>query len=96
VYQVYILHSTTLDKFYIGHTGDRLVERIRKHLTNHRGFTAKAKDWKLVYTEVFNEKSAAYKRELQIKAMKSKERIRKLCVSSNRIRIKYINDIYSC
>ena len=82
MYQVYILYSNTLDKFYVGHTGDSLEERLRKHLSNHHGYTAKAKDWKLVYSETFDQRTLAYKRELQIKAMKSKERIRKLCNSS--------------
>jgi putative endonuclease len=41
---VYLLFSETLDKFYIGHTEMLPEERLRKHLTNHGGFTSKAKD----------------------------------------------------
>ena len=44
----YILYSETLDKFYIGHTCENLNERLTKHLSNHKGFTAKVKDWKIV------------------------------------------------
>ncbi|MDP1799991.1 MAG: GIY-YIG nuclease family protein [Bacteroidota bacterium] len=36
---LYILFSPTKDKYYVGHTGDDLVERIRKHNSNHKGFT---------------------------------------------------------
>jgi hypothetical protein len=40
-FKVYILQSTRRDRFYIGHTGDELSERIRKHNTTHKGCTAK-------------------------------------------------------
>lgn len=42
-----ILFSSQLDKYYIGHTKSTPEERLRKHLTNHDGFTAKASDWKI-------------------------------------------------
>jgi len=32
---------------------------MRKHLSNHRGFTAKAKDWKVVYFQAFENKWSA-------------------------------------
>ncbi|WP_251834110.1 GIY-YIG nuclease family protein [Kaistella pullorum] len=44
MYFCYILYSKSLDQFYIGHTGEELKERLRRHLSNHKGFTAKAKD----------------------------------------------------
>jgi putative endonuclease len=40
----YILYSKELNQYYIGHTSESLEERLRKHLSNHTGFTAKAKD----------------------------------------------------
>ena len=49
--------------------------RRQKHLTNHDGFTAKAKDWIIVWTETFDDKDAAYARERQVKAWKSKKKI---------------------
>ena len=52
----YILYSKILDQYYIGHTGEDLEERLRKHLSNHKGFTAKVKDWTIVYYETFEEK----------------------------------------
>ncbi|MBK8672065.1 MAG: GIY-YIG nuclease family protein [Bacteroidetes bacterium] len=66
-FYLYILYSISLDKYYVGHT-ENLDERLRKHLTNHKGFTSAAKDWKIVYTEKFENKSAAYKRELEVKS----------------------------
>lgn len=56
--------------------------RLRHHLTNHDGFTSKAKDWVVVHTENFNDKSSAYKRELEIKAWKSKKMIERLIASA--------------
>ena len=80
----YILYSETLDKFYIGHTCENLDERLRKHLSNHKGFTAKVKDWKIVYFEILENKSLAYKRELEMKSWKSKIKIKKLIDNSAR------------
>ena len=75
---VYILHSGILDKYYIGSTEDEINERLRRHLSNHAGFTARAKDWEVVYFEYYSEKKMAIAREKQIKAWKSKVRILEL------------------
>ncbi len=74
----YILHSSSLGKYYIGHTGDELTERLKKHLSGHDGFTGRAKDWIIAYYEQFGNKSAAYARERQIKSWKSGKMIQKL------------------
>jgi putative endonuclease len=50
---IYILYSTTLNRYYIGHTTMLPEQRLQKHLTNHDGFTGKAKDWQIVYQEEF-------------------------------------------
>ena len=71
----YILHSKFLDKFYIGHTTEAVEERLRKHLSGHAGFTSKAKDWQVVYTETFASKELAYRRELEAKTGRVKMRI---------------------
>jgi putative endonuclease len=82
-FHLYILFSSNRDKYYIGHTGDYLEERLRKHNSNHKGFTGKINDWKIVYTEVFETKEAAYKRERQIKSWKSRSKIKKLIGSEH-------------
>ena len=74
---LYILYSTSLDRYYIGHTTLSPAERLQKHLTNHDGFTAKAKDWQIVYTESFPDDGLAYARERQVKAWKSKGKIQR-------------------
>ncbi|MBT0607493.1 GIY-YIG nuclease family protein [Aequorivita echinoideorum] len=76
-YFVYILYSSKLDRYYIGST-ENIDTRLREHLWNHRGFTAKAKDWTLKYSETFLGKNEAIKREFQIKKWKSRIRIEKL------------------
>ncbi|PRA97570.1 excinuclease ABC subunit C [Chryseobacterium sp. MYb7] len=85
MHNCYILHSKTLDKFYIGHSSESLQERLRKHLSDHKGFTSKAKDWTLVYFETLKSKSLAYRREREIKAWKSKSKIQKLIQSAEKI-----------
>jgi len=70
----YIVHFAQLDKFYVGHTCETLQERLRKHLSNHAGFTAKSTDWKIVYSEEHLDKKTAYQRERTVKAWKSKKK----------------------
>lgn len=81
-YSVSILYSKTLDKFYIGYTGDSLDERLRKHNSQHKGFTCGLADWILCYTETFELKTEAIKRERKIKNWKSRKLIEKLIADS--------------
>ena len=78
-YYFYILYSSNLDKYYFGHTSN-LDERLKKHNTNHKGFTGKADDWNVVYTETYPTKELAYAREREIKKWKSRVRIKELIV----------------
>ena len=74
----YILYSEILDKYYIGHTEQSMEERLRRHLSDHKGFSAKAKDWRIVFTKEFSEKTEAAAFERQIKSWKSRRRIARL------------------
>ncbi|TKC00182.1 GIY-YIG nuclease family protein [Pedobacter cryophilus] len=74
---VYILFSSSLNKYYIGSTSN-LEERLRKHNSNHKGFTGANSDWVLRYSETFETKIQALKREKQIKNWKSRIMIEKL------------------
>jgi putative endonuclease len=73
----YILFSATKDKFYIGHTCEPIEERLRKHNSNHRGFTGRNADWRVVYSERFTQKSDAHQRERLVK-WKSRKRMEDL------------------
>ena len=77
MYTVYILYSACLDSYYIGSTSD-LEGRLHRHLTNHNGYTGRAKDWVIVYTEKFETKVAAQLREKEIKSWKARSRIDRL------------------
>jgi putative endonuclease len=54
---IYILYSESRDKYYVGYSKNP-QERLIKHNQNHKGFTATAKNWIIVYTEAFNDKTA--------------------------------------
>jgi putative endonuclease len=74
----YILYSKKADRYYIGHTCDNVLERLRKHNSNHRGYTGKFNDWEIVFVEEFENKNLAYARERELKNYKDRERIKKL------------------
>ena len=67
-----------MDRFYIGHTGEPMDERLRKHLANHSGFTSTAKCCLVKHTEELESKGAAYAREMEIKNKKSRKYIENL------------------
>ena len=56
-----------MSRYYTGSTSMSPEERLSYHLSNHKGFTSKAKDWKIVYTESFLSIEEARQRERQIK-----------------------------
>jgi putative endonuclease len=78
----YILHSADFDKYYIGATDGDLALRLKKHLSDHKGFTGKTKDWRVVHFEDYPDFIAAHRRELEVKKWKSKRRIQKLIKST--------------
>jgi putative endonuclease len=74
----YILFSDKLNRYYFGSTNGTVEERLKKHLHRHNGFTARANDWKVVYAEYFDSLTNAIKRELQVKAWKSRKKVLEL------------------
>jgi putative endonuclease len=83
MWKVYILYSALLNRHYVGYTGDPISERLRKHNTNHKGFTGGLGDWKVIYSEDHISKGTAIQRERQIKSWKSRKLIEKLIGSSH-------------
>ena len=77
-FHVYILFSAAADRYYVGFTGDELQGRLRKHNSNHKGFTGKCNDWVIVYKELFEHKQDAMQREKEIKNWKSRIKIKEL------------------
>jgi putative endonuclease len=80
-YSVYIIYSRQIDSYYIGSTSD-MDGRLRRHNSNHKGFTGKSNDWKIIYTECYSEKKLALNRERELKSWKSRTRIEKLLNSA--------------
>ena len=80
---VYILYSQTADKYYVGHTGDDLPERLRKHNSNHSGFTGANNDWEIKLSEIHHIKTDAIKREKEIKNWKSRKMIESLILKNS-------------
>jgi len=78
----YILFSASANRYYVGHTTELLEERLRKHNSNHKGFTGPNSDWKIVYMEKYPDKKLAYAREREVKSWKSRVRIEKLIAGS--------------
>ena len=78
---VYILHSRTLERFYIGLTSLPLEERLQNHISkkySSLNFTQKAEDWVLFFSIPCETLSQARMIELHIKKMKSKIYIQNL------------------
>ena len=74
----YVIYSAILDRYYVGHTQDSIEERLRKHISNHDGYTSKAKDWELVFSKAFDSKKEAHAFERQIKRWKSRKAVEEL------------------
>ena len=69
-----MLHSNTLDKFYIGETPD-IENRRNQHVNHHfaKNYTKAADDWIVVLTKECHSKEEAIFLEKFIKKMKSKK-----------------------
>ncbi len=78
---VYIIYSEAIDQYYVGHSSD-LTDRLFRHNNSGSKATKKANDWKIVYTESYETRSEATRRESEIKKKKSRKYIEQLLVNS--------------
>ncbi|MDZ7807919.1 MAG: GIY-YIG nuclease family protein [Gracilimonas sp.] len=73
MFTVYALYSPSHQKIYIGYTSD-LEQRLLSHNSlGKKGWTIKYRPWKLAYTEEFDTKKEAMRREKQLKSAKGRE-----------------------
>ena len=81
MYIVYVLYSEKYDKLYIGYTSN-LEARLKSHNElGKKGFTLRYRPWKLLYTENFDNKRDAMKREKQLKSGQGRAWIRRNLLS---------------
>ncbi len=78
---MYIIQSDTSARFYVGQTDD-IEQRLDFHNTGQSHYTARRGPWKLVYSERFDTRGEAMKREAEIKKWKSAIKIRELIEST--------------
>ena len=71
MFNVYILYSKTLDKYYVGYTNDP-ERRISEHNRKKGKYTDGGIPWRLVHKEEYVSKSEAMDREKFIKSQKSR------------------------
>ncbi len=71
---VYIVQSKKDFSFYIGQTND-LDARLSKHNDGFGKYSSSKMPWRLVYFEMFETRTAAIKREKEIKLKKSRKYI---------------------
>ena len=79
---MYIIYSEKRDKYYIGYTAN-LEIRVEKHNIGATRSTRSGIPWVLVYSEEFDNKSDAIKREIAVKKKKSRKYIESL-ISKNK------------
>jgi len=77
MFYIYILQSIKTGRYYIGHTNN-IGERLKRHNSGRSRFTKKEMPWKLIYREVYDTKSGACKREVEIKKYKGGIKFKKL------------------
>ena len=84
MWKLYIIYSEKIDRYYTGITDD--VEwRLERHNQGWGKYTKRGIPWRLVYSEEFETKSSALKRERDIKGRKSKNHIGSLIKNKSRM-----------
>ncbi|OHA52537.1 MAG: hypothetical protein A3A97_03915 [Candidatus Terrybacteria bacterium RIFCSPLOWO2_01_FULL_40_23] len=73
MYYLYVLHSELNERKYIGSTKD-INARLIKHNSGSVRSTKAYRPWKIMHKEIFNNKTDARKRELELKKNGSKRK----------------------
>jgi len=69
---VYIIQSQKDNSFYIGQTNN-IQDRLSRHNQGRSQYTKPKRPWKLLYSEEFETRSEAVKREVEFKAFHRKD-----------------------
>jgi putative endonuclease len=68
MYTVYALFSVKFDKIYIGFTSNLQGRLIAHNHPKNKGWTKRFQPWEIFYSEVFDDKKSALKREKELKS----------------------------
>lgn len=71
---IYIIYSKEADKYYVGQT-ENIEDRLISHRSGISKYTSMADDWVLLYSESFQTRNDAIRREIEIKKKKSRKYI---------------------
>jgi putative endonuclease len=80
-FYVYILQSETTNRYYIGQTID-VEERLAYHNANYSKSLKNRGPWRLMYQEQYLTRTAAVRRERELKAWKDRAMIERLVGAS--------------
>lgn len=75
-YIVYVLLSVSAKKSYVGLTNN-LEKRLKEHNSGSSTFTKMYKPWKLIYTEEYENREDASKREKYLKSASGRKQVMK-------------------
>ncbi|MCW5921732.1 MAG: GIY-YIG nuclease family protein [Saprospiraceae bacterium] len=67
MFTVYVLYSAKHDKIYIGYTSNLKQRLISHNELGTKGYTLKYRPWEVVFTEQFQTKTEAIRREKALK-----------------------------
>ena len=73
MHTVYALYSQNFKKIYIGCTSDIEKRLVSHNLLATKGWTIRFRPWILIYSEVFQSKTDALKRERELKSAKGRD-----------------------
>jgi len=72
---VYIIYSTSADKYYIGSSSNPEGRLLAHNHRQNKGFTKRYQPWTLVFSESYPTKAEAEAAEHRIKSYKSRKMI---------------------
>jgi putative endonuclease len=75
---VYVLYSPSANKFYVGYTSNLKSRLLSHNQLGTKDWTKRYRPWELVYTESYQTKSSALKREKELKTGVGREFIQKM------------------
>ena len=79
MFYIYILQSELDYSYYVGFT-ENIENRVYEHNFGRTGYSKSKRPWKLIYSERFETRTEAIKREKYLKRLKSRKYIEKLVV----------------